>query len=107
MADIEMTQGNRLPSLYCQLHDYTGVLDLSGVASVRWVMMDQTGASKVDAAASVVTPASFGIVRYDWASGDTDTPGTFFGQFELTIGGKTQNVPSDRHLSVAVLEHPR
>lgn len=107
MADIEMTQTNRLPSLYLQLHDYAGVIDLSAASSGKWVMMDATGANKTDTALSFVAPLAFGIVRYDWASADVDTPGRFFGQVELTIGGKTQNIPSDRHLVVDILEHPR
>lgn len=106
MADIEMTQTNRLPSLICTLYDYTGVMDLSSASGVKWVMMDDKGVVKVDTAATV-TNAIGGTVRYDWASGDVDTPGLFRGQWEVTTSAKTQNVPSDRYLTVEILEHPR
>lgn len=106
MADIEMTQANRLPSLHLQLRDASGPIDLSS-ATVKWVMMDAKGTNKTDAAATIVAPASLGIVRYDWASADVDTPGRFYGQAEVTVSGKAQNVPSDRHLLVEILESPR
>jgi hypothetical protein len=70
-------------------------------------MMSDTGAVKTDTAAVIVNPPAYGTLRYDWAAADVDTPGKFFGQFELVRGGKTQNFPSDRYLVVEILEHPR
>lgn len=107
MADIELTQNARLPSLYCTLYDYTGTVDLTSASGVKWVMMDETGANKVDAAGTIVTPATQGLVRYDWAALDVNTPGRFYGQWEITISGLTQNYPSDRYLVVEILENPR
>lgn len=106
MADVEMTEGDRLPSLFYALHDYNGAMDLTAASGVKWVMMGQNGVNKVDTAATIVTAAT-GQVRYDWAALDVDTPGVFLGKWEVTVGGKTQKVPSDRYLVVEIMESPR
>jgi hypothetical protein len=57
---------------------------------------------KVDAAATVVSPAA-ASVRYDWETVDTDTAGIFEGEWEVTFGdGKQITFPNWRHLLVMV-----
>ncbi len=36
-----------------------------------------------------------GMASYDWASGDVDTSGVYYGQFESTSASKTLNAPVD------------
>lgn len=50
--------------------------------------------SKVDAAGELVTPAS-GIVKYVWAAGDTDTPGLYHAEFQITYAdGSIETFPN-------------
>jgi len=83
--------------------DGTGTaLDLSD-ASVDFIMYDLvTGTEKVNADATIVTATS-GLVQYSWAAGDTDTVGTYYGEFEITYADSTTlTCPNDEHIVVKV-----
>jgi hypothetical protein len=59
---------------------------------------------KVSAAATVNNAAG-GDVQYDWIVGDTDTPGAYIGEFEVTFGsGKPETFPNrdDQKIQVTV-----
>jgi len=54
-----------------------------------------TGLTVVDAAATVVAPASAGTVRYDWQAGDTAVPGRYQARFRADFGGgQVQSFPN-------------
>ena len=78
-------------------------LDLTG-ATVTWSMRpSSSNTPKVDAEACVIVgDAANGRVQYQWASGDTDTAGTFFGEFVATIGGKPLTVPNKGTVTVEI-----
>lgn len=78
--------------------------DLSSATSVKFIMRKR-GASttKVNAAASV-TDAVNGRVQYAWTGTDTDTIGTYEGEFEVTVSGKKYTFPNDSHLIVIVTD---
>jgi len=44
-----------------------------------------------------------GRVAYEWATGDTDEPGTYFGEVQTTQGGKPLTYPNDRQLLIEVV----
>ena len=95
------------PSLRAVLEDEDGVVDLTG-ATVAFVMRGRADSDgnvpalvKVDAA-GVVVDAANGVVRYDWAAEDTDTPGTFDFEFKVTIDGVTASYPSRGYNTVVV-----
>lgn len=107
MADFEIKAHDRLPSIRAQLlteADETPV-DLTGASSVRFVMTTAVGAvSKVSAAAVIETPATLGIVRYDWLAADTNLPGKYLGEWEVTwVGGKKQTFPTGSYHTIEVL----
>lgn len=59
---------------------------------------------KVDAAA-VVTDAENGAVKYEWATGDTDTVGQYQAEFEVTYaGGKIETFPNNSYILVQVVD---
>lgn len=98
--------GDRLPSLGCTLLDDTGVAqDVTGATVKFAVRRKNTKPALLDASATVVTAAS-GIVRYDWAAGDTATllgVGDFEGEFQVTLAnGKVGTFPGDGYIPIVV-----
>jgi hypothetical protein len=51
------------------------------------------GAPKVHATATVDDP-TLGLLSYGWAVGDTDTDGSYRGEFEVTSGAETRTFPT-------------
>jgi hypothetical protein len=84
--------GNRNPSITEDIVDATGAaVDLTG-ATVKFKMRPVgSSTKKVDASATIVS-APLGQVRYDWTALDVDTAGDYLVWWEVTSGGKTQDV---------------
>ena len=79
-----LKQNDTAPSIRATLKDGSGsVIDLTG-ASVRFHMKDLSGTVKIDTAATIISPATSGIVQYNWTGSDTDTAGTYYAEFEVT-----------------------
>jgi hypothetical protein len=91
--------GNRNPSITENIVDDAGVaVDLTG-ATVKFKAREfNTSTLIVDQAATVVGPATNGNVRDDWSAADIATngilndAGRFLVWWEVTSGGKTQDV---------------
>jgi len=101
---VTYKRNDRLPPLDAVLVDADdAVVDLTG-ATVKFIMR-APGAetAKVDATATVVTPAS-GEVRYSWGANDLDTVGFYRGEFEVTTGGLKRTFPAEGFVSVFVTE---
>jgi hypothetical protein len=101
MATFTIKRDDRLPVLQATLRQNVGetdesAIDLTTASAVLFKMRNRdTGELKIDAAASVVTPAA-GVVSYAWAAGDTDTEGAYDSEFEVSYGaGVTLTVPND------------
>jgi hypothetical protein len=79
------------------------VIDITG-ATIRFHMNDSTGTNKVDAAGSVVDGPN-GVMKYEWSAADTDTVGTFDGEFEVTYAdSKIETFPNDGHITVVITD---
>ena len=60
--------------------------------------------AKVDASATVIDEDAR-RVKYVWQTGDTDTAGTFQGEFEVTYSsGEIENFPNDGYIGIEVLD---
>ena len=109
VADFTMQRHDRLPSIQATLS-----ADLTAAASVKFIMRkastdglwtpDFTPAAKVNATATIVTPAS-GVVRYDWLAIDTDTAGYYVGQWQVTwtSGSKPQTFPTTTYHTILIV----
>ena len=98
-------QNDTSPPFTATLRDGDGeVVDISG-ATVKFLMRNRlTRALKVDGVASVVS-GSGGTISYTWASGDTDTPGTYEVEIEITFSDETVATwPSDGYHELSVLD---
>ncbi len=107
-ADFTIVQGDRLPSLTATLRDGDGVVfDLDDAVnggpfgSVRIHLWRRTygGGAELNALADIVNPpGTDGLVRYDWADGDTDRIGWFelrWEAVETAAPNRTVHFPSD------------
>lgn len=102
MADFTMKENDLLPEIQYQLTDSAGPIDLTGATVLFIMSVDEGTPNKVAAAATIVTPST-GMVKYTWAGTDTDTPGTYHAEWEITISGKKITVPNDGHISIEIL----
>lgn len=100
--DFTIKKSDRLPALVDTLREPNGsVADLTG-ATVRFIMRGPTTKS---GNGSIVGAATLGQARYDWASGDTDTPGLYIGEWEVTYSGsRKETYPNGQYLGIRVLE---
>ena len=108
MAKVtRLKRGDTSPRFSATLLDSAGVaVDLAG-ATARFIMRAASfpRTVKVDQPATIVAPASSGQVVYAWAPADTDTPGGFDAELEITFGtGEVETFPNDRNHRVMILD---
>lgn len=61
--------------------------NMSGVTGVTFTMVDDCNNNKVYAQSGSILCSSGGTIQYQWQDGDTDTDGTYFGEFKLYLSG--------------------
>ena len=80
-ADFGIKQGTLGPPLDAVLRGADDTPQNLTNASVTFSMEHENGKIKVATAACAVLDAAGGQVRYQWVTGDTDTPGRYRGEF--------------------------
>ena len=101
MADFTIGEGDRLPEINATLKVDGVAIDLTS-ATVKFIMADTDGTLKVDAAATVVSAAA-GTVKYAWIAADTDTPGEYTAEWEITFSDtRKETVPNGPKLTVQI-----
>jgi len=98
-------QNDTVPSLRATLKNGSGnAVDLTN-ATVRFHMRSLAGTSaKVDASAAIVN-ANIGLVQYNWGASDTNTIGSYQGEFEVTYPDATiETFPNNNYLHIEVLD---
>ena len=105
MADFAIKSGDTKPDLTATLLDANGAaVDITG-AAVKF-SMKQLGKSsaKISKAAVTIVLATAGTVKYVWGASNTDTPGEFEGEFEVTFGDSTVlTFPNDGYFTIEML----
>lgn len=98
-----MYKGDRRPSIQATLKKTDGsVVDLSG-CSVKFQLIElNSNVTVLNETASIQTPASAGIVKYDWKAGETDLNDIHYRiRFEVTFADSTkQTFPKDDNFYV-------
>lgn len=93
MSTITIYKDNQSPSLEDTISINGAPFDLTGSTVKLRMRPERSSTLKVDAAATIVTPAS-GLVRYDWVAADVDTAGVFEAWWRVTLaGGDVQETP--------------
>jgi hypothetical protein len=103
MARFNIKVGDTAPDLQATLKNADGtVIDLSAASAVLFHMREKgSDTAKVERAAIIVAPASGGVVRYVWQTADTDTEGTYEGEFEITFNdGTISTVPNNGYIEI-------
>jgi hypothetical protein len=103
---IVWKKGDRRPSpvITLKLADGT-VFDLTGYTAKLIVRADGAATPKINAAVTVLSPATAGKVQYDPAAVDVDTVGVYKGEIEATetATSKTITFPNDGYIPVIVV----
>jgi hypothetical protein len=104
MADFTLKAHDRRPSIQATLSQGGAAVDLTTAVSVKFIMVNKAGGTvKVNTTAVIVT-ASQGVVRYDWGATDTDTPGSYSAEWEVTwSAGIKQTFPTAAYHSIAII----
>ena len=108
-ADWTTKKDDLLPILSVTLEDINGPVDLSGASSINFKMIlkDDLGQTpKIDAIA-IPDPdqvTNKGQITYAWVDGDTDTPGTYYGEFEALYGASPLTFPNDTYYIIGIID---
>ena len=105
MSTFFIKQNDTVPALRATLKDGRGnVIDLTS-ASINFHMKDLAGTVKIDAAATIISPASDGIVQYNWVAADTDTIGSYQAEFEVSHSDSSiETFPNNGYIRVEIID---
>lgn len=103
-------RGDRLPAIEMALERPSTTdanawvaADLTGT-TIAFQMRPTAGGSLITGSASIVSPATAGIVRYFWGPSDTAAAGEYYAEWQVEFpDGKTETFPNRDHLLVVVV----
>lgn len=103
---FHIKQGDLAPRLDFTLLDDTTPIDLTLAVAARLHMRNLLAGLKVDAPVLLAADQAVdtGKGSYHWIAGDTDTPGTYRAEIEVTwADGRIQTFPADGYFTVKVV----
>ena len=102
LIEFCIKQNDTRPIIQATLTDVT----IDGGSTARFLMrLRGDKSSKVAATATISDNGPPGVVRYNWAAGDTDTAGIYEGEFEITFSdGKIETYPNGEYIRITILE---
>lgn len=93
---IYIKQNDLLPEFEVNLQDGDDVnVDITGGVVVFSMKDVKSTSLKIDKQSVTVVTALTGRVKYSPTGTDTDTIGTYLGEFQVTIGGKPHTFPNN------------
>jgi hypothetical protein len=108
VAKLELKRDDLQPIFYVSHVDRNDdPVNLTG-ATIRCTMKDEEGTKKINrqTAGITITDGAKGEFQYQWQSGDTDTPGLYYIEFEIepATGGKF-TIPSNSFETAQITIH--
>lgn len=102
--------GSRRKPLRATLSDAAGVINLTGALQVNLILEHMRTGATTTLQCTVESPASGGIVRYDWSAADLDgilaAVGQYRAEFKITwAANDPQRVPSDGFFTVQIIRN--
>ena len=79
-------------------------VELTLATGITFILGKKGSAAPKFEAPAIIEDAAAGKVMYVWSAGDTDTPGTWAGEFEVKWGTDTQTFPSDSYITIKIIE---
>lgn len=105
MAETWITKQNDTKPLFAHLEDANGQVDLTNASSVVFNLRDLPGTVKVSRAACTIVTAAEGYVKWAPQATDTDTVGSYKGEFEVTwAAGEIETYPHDSYIKVKIVD---
>ena len=102
MLKFTIKRGDTSPALKFKL--LPDSVSLAG-ASVRFKMRERGGATLIDQPAEILTVFEPAVVAHLWAPGETNTPGRFEAEFQVTyLDGTVETFPNLGFIEVFVTE---
>jgi hypothetical protein len=79
--------------------------NLTGVSAVTFTMVDECSNTKIYDQPAQIICSSGGTIQYLWQDGDTDTDGTFYGEFELRYStGQKLSIPTQGSIKIEIIK---
>ncbi len=104
---MRIKQNDTTPPLRCALQFPSAsgtVLDLTNAAGVKFIMSHVNGTPKVNRAATVLSPATAGVVMHTWLPADTNTAGVYHAEWQITWGdGTIQTLPTESYVRIEIV----
>lgn len=99
---ITIKQGDTYPPLRAYLQMVTGKPIRLADATVRLIVKDANNVNRIDRSVSIVDEEK-GYIEYRWRITDTNVPGIYKGEFEVTQqDGSIVTVPNDGYFTVNI-----
>lgn len=95
--DFTIGQNDLLEPIFHDLIDSLDQpIDLTTAVNLEFHMVNvNTHVVKIASGTAVTIPSDDNNrIQYNWQSGDTDTPGLYFGEWQFEKGGKVETVPN-------------
>lgn len=94
------------PALQVKLLDGTSPVDLLNATEVLFLMRNRRAGLKASGPMAILDqsiPDQLGLVTYSWQPEDTDAPGEYNAEFQVTWpAGKTQTFPAHGYVTIVV-----
>ncbi|MHA2047381.1 MAG: hypothetical protein ACW99G_21550 [Candidatus Thorarchaeota archaeon] len=104
--DFYIKEGDTSPPLVGTIVDENEApIDLTNASTLKFLMINPgDAATKIDNTPNAtVLDALTGRVQYQWSGADTDTPGDYDGEFEITwLSGDITTAPNFRYIRIKI-----
>jgi hypothetical protein len=100
---FNIKEGDFLPVLQRTLYDENdAAVDLTNATSVKFTMK-RGATTKISKVGCAIIDTLNGIVQYAWTGTDTDTPGVYDAEFQVTyVSAKIETFPNDGYIKITI-----